>query len=202
MKAKYFILDFINFLFLIALSTFLFFYFLQGDRIQNAGNFFEAMSKFSFFGIFFFAFAKKNSKKISHLKKEEKKRSYFELIKYLSYKDEIKDWIYLISLPIIIIFSAHLFNSVDKIDLIQAFLVFYVMAILHKYIFNKKKYNSRNFLTNADKMIDEIAVYSLPMIIMGISIIFKSYNNFDFIQSLIILIESLIWHYFLFMPKK
>lgn len=201
MKAKFFVIDFINYVFLIAISIFIFFYFMQGNRLMDASKFFSEMSKFSFFAILFLLFFKKNAKNALGLRETEKKTDYFQIIKYLSRQDEIKDWIYLVSLPTIIMLLAYFFDKINKIDIVQAVIIFYLMVVLHKLFFKKKNIENRNFLTMSDKMVDEVAIYSLPMFVYGIAIIFKETNTIDFVQSIVVLSMSLIWHYFYFKPK-
>jgi hypothetical protein len=202
MKAKFFVLDFINYAFLLFISIFVFFYFLQGNRLSNLSDIFAELSKFSLFGILFLIFFKKNAKKITGLRDREKNTGYYEIIKYLYKKDEIRDWIFLTLLPIVVLSIAYFFDSINKADIVQAFMVFYIMTITHKFFFKKKNIEDRNFLTNSDKMVDEIVVYSLPMITYGIAIMFKTTNDIDLAQALVVLLMSYVWHKYYFKAER
>lgn len=202
MKAKFIAIDFLNYAFMIILAVIVFWYFIQGDRIASARELFTELSKFSFFGIVFLIIFKKNARKVSGLRDREKKTGYFEIIKYLYKKDEIKDWIFLGFLPCLVLLLAYFIDSVNKVDWMQAIAVFYVMTLFHKFFFKKKNVEDRNFLTNSDKMVDEIVVYVLPVMIYGIAIMFKLTNDIDLVQAFAVLAVSYAWHYYYFKPRK
>lgn len=202
MKAKFFVIDFINFIFALIFGFFAFFYFMSGNHLYQATEFFTELSKFSLFALLFLIIFKKNAKKAFIIKSEEKKSDYFQIIKYLMRKDEITDWMYIFILPIIILLLAYFLSDVDKIDWLQAFVVFYIAAMVHKFFLKKKNEENRNFLTNADKLIDEIMIYSLPLVIYTLAMIAKDTNKVDFVQAITVLLISYVWHYFFFKPRR
>jgi hypothetical protein len=198
MKFKYVVIDFIHYVFSIALVAFCIFYFLAGDRFMIFGKFIKSLVPLSIFGLIFllkFRFSKQS------YHKQAKENNLNEIIKYITRTDKIKD-IVVISLSSIFILGSSFFISyISMINILQALLIFFVMFFWHRFLFKKDNVRDISYLTNLDKLKDEIAIFLIPIIFLGLAITDGEINIFEISQGIIVFLIIYAWHRILFKGK-
>lgn len=133
MKARTYILDFVNYILFLLLSVFFFYYLILGDKVGVVSKVMRALVPLSYFAL---AFVIKMRVNLSNYKKR-KKENDTELVLYLSHWDKIKDEIVIFLLPVIVLLVASLESGVDATSVVQALLVFIVMYAWHIILFRK-----------------------------------------------------------------
>jgi hypothetical protein len=135
MSGKDLLLDFINYLFILALTAFCIIFFIAGDRFFVFTKIFKALLPLAAFGVIFLIKLKFGRKELA----ERKDDGNTDLVLYLSYFDKFKMDLIVFGLPLIIILIA-LINtrSVDITDFFQALIVFAIACFWQWKLFSKK----------------------------------------------------------------
>ncbi|OGF25517.1 hypothetical protein A2331_01465 [Candidatus Falkowbacteria bacterium RIFOXYB2_FULL_34_18] len=139
MKAKFFILDFINFVFFIALVAFFIYYIILGDRFEAATKLMKFAGQASFFGILFFVRLNIYLQKIKKMVENGERFMDRMFIFYLTMWDKTVSEIIVFLLPILIIIIAYFGGEVTHLDFFQALVVFSLAFFWHTLFFNKAK---------------------------------------------------------------
>ena len=132
MNAKDYIIDFLNYVVLLFLFFFLFVYFFIGDRLGSITKIMQSLVPLSYFFIFFLLRFRHSRRT---LKKRKEEIGGTDLVLHLTYRDKIIDEVLIFSLPVIIIWIAHLKGVVDIYTIFQAGIVFIIMFIWHNVLF-------------------------------------------------------------------
>lgn len=134
MSAKNFILDFISYLFIIALVTFCLFFFISGDNFAEFTELMRSLIPLAIFGIAFLIKMKLSRGELSR-KKEE---GALDVVLYLNYMDKLKTDVLLYLTPITIIIAPFLVGLKPELpDVLQASLAFIIFYFWQKYLFAK-----------------------------------------------------------------
>lgn len=134
MNAKDYIVDFLNYVVLLFLIFFVFAYFFIGDRLGALAKIMQSLVPLSYFFIFFLLRFRHSRRTL----KKRKEEGGTDLILRLTYRDKIIDEILVFSLPVIIIWIAHLKGVVDIYTIFQAAIVFIIMFIWHNILFKRE----------------------------------------------------------------
>ena len=198
MTVKDTIIDFIHYIFLIALVSFCIFYFLIGDRFFIFGKFLESLVPLSIFSMILllkFRFGRQSYHKFA------KENNLDEIIKYITKLDKIKDIVVISFLPIFIIGSSFLISYISIINVVQAVLIFFTMFFWHRLLFKKDNVRDISYLTNLDKLKDEVAIFFLPLIFLGLSITDGEIDLIEIFQGVAVFLIMYAWHRILFRSK-
>lgn len=126
MSAKDLIIDFLNFIFLIAIISFFIVFFIVGDRFFAFSQFIKTLMPLAIFTLIFLIKIKLTRTKL----KKRKHENNMEITLYLTYFDKLKFDILIYSTPIIITGIAFTINkTITLTDIIQAIIVFLIMYI-------------------------------------------------------------------------
>jgi len=160
------LIDFVNFVFFIGLIVFFILYIIVGDRVGIFSQIAKMLIPVSyFFGMFILAL-KSDQDKYEKFRKEDK---LDEIIVYLDRVDSIKDIIVIIIMCVVIIFLG-MIEGLGAVDFLQAASSFVYMYLWHLLIFRKKEDQGNiQYMTNFDKIKDRIAIFFLPLLIMGVA---------------------------------
>lgn len=195
MTAKDVIIDFLNYTFLVILVIFCITFFIIGDRFAIFTEFMKSLVPLAILGIFFLI--KIRLSKQSY-KKFTKENSLDDIIKYLSKLDKIKDTVVISFLPVFIIGSSYLAGRVDLINLLQALVTFCMMYFWHMILFRKENINKITYLTNFDKIKDEVVIFLLPILIIGLAILDGAVDFVEILQGVMAFLIVYYWHKILF----
>lgn len=184
------LIDFVNFVFFIGLIVFVILYIIVGDRIEIFSQIAKAIIPVSyFFGMFILAL-KSDQDKYEKFRKEDK---LDQIIVYLDKVDSIKDIIVIIIMTVVIVFLG-MIEGLEIIDFIQAGAAFIYMYLWHLLIFRKKEDMANiQYITNFDKIKDRIAIFFLPLLIMGIAMANGPTLISDMFQAAAALLIMLSW---------
>lgn len=190
MKGFKIIIDFINFAFLLGLIVFILLYIIIGDRLDAFTNIAKALVPVAyFFGMLLLGF-RMDRDKIEKIRKEDK---LDEIIRYLDKTDSIKDIVVIITLPVTVLLLA-MINEVNTYDIIQAITAFVLMYLWHMVIFRRKEDMAGiQFMTNFDKIKDQIVIFLLPLVIVTIPFGIGLIDTIDFLQTFAVFILMYGW---------
>jgi hypothetical protein len=195
MKAKDMVIDFVNFVFLFAISLFVFFYFILGERLELAQKIVKACMYLSFFGLIFVVKTKTAKRDMAALDSEERLN---EIVAYLDERDKLKDLAVMCSLPVVIIAVAALNGTSGPGDILQALGVFSAAVAWHAYLFRVRDSAARlRYVTNLDTMADSVVTSLLPIVHLSLSFLFGGADTLDLIQALLIFLLIYGWHKYL-----
>lgn len=136
MSAKNFILDFINYLFIILLVIFTIFFFIDPDRFAVFTEILKSLLPLSVFVLIFLIKLKLGRGELDR-KREE---SGFDLVLYLDYFDKFKAELLVFALPIIIFLVPLLAGGQPGLsDFLQAAIAFLLMYLWQKNLFKKSR---------------------------------------------------------------
>ena len=135
MTTRDYIIDFLNYIFLLFTILFAFVYFFLGDRLGAVSRAMQALVPLSYFATFFLIRFRYTRKTIRRMNEEGRSR---DVSLQLTYRDKIIDELLIFSLPVIVIWVAHLKGVVDVYTVFQAALVFIIMFTWHNILFKKQ----------------------------------------------------------------
>ncbi len=136
MSIKDYIIDFINYVFMLILISVFILYFIADDHFREFLEILRALMPLSFFALIFLIKFK--------LSRMYAKRSSLdgmgEIILYLSSFDKMWSELIVFILPFVICLLSFLFlGKVDSVDILQAVAAFLIMHAWHNYIFKKER---------------------------------------------------------------
>lgn len=135
MSAKDMILDFINLIFVLALTAFCVFYFTVGDHFAKFQMIMKAMMPLAFFGIIFLVKIKFSRSDIRKRKKEQN----LNITLCLTCMDKLKSDLVVFSLPfIILLISFWADKTINSTDIFQASMAFGIVYLWQKFLFKKE----------------------------------------------------------------
>ncbi len=137
MSIKDYIIDFINYVFMLLLISVFILYFIAGDHFKQFLGVIRAMMPLSFFGLVILI-----KFKISRmwLEKGRRDQTLDEIVLHLTFFDKMWSDMIIFSLPFIVCLLAFLFyGEVGYVDILQALVVFLVMYAWQKFIFGKER---------------------------------------------------------------
>lgn len=196
MSGKDQIIDFSNFVFLIAVGLFMLFYVVFGDRMDAFAEILKVLMFFSVFAFLFLLVSKINHTKIIKLIENEKNN---EDIAYIDKTDILIDKIVALVLVVIIIGIALFDGEINTIDYVQAISSALVYFAWHRFLFkNKEGADMLIVLNEADKAKDEIVIFLIPVLILVPAVFSGVIDVVDNVQAVASFLIVAIWHYKLF----
>jgi hypothetical protein len=201
LRARDLIIDFINYAFDLGIAAFCILFFIVGDRFNEFGEFFRRLLPLSAFGLFFLLYLKIGRKKLVQMDEE---KVINESITYITKADIFKDRAVIFLLPLTILSINAVNGQYDMVDFIQAMVALPLMFFWRKFLFRAKE-NSNDiiYLKNADKILDLMVVYLLPVIISLTGLLNFSPNYIiDFLQAFSVFAIMFVWHLILFIEKS
>lgn len=196
MTARDLIIDFINFLFFIALTAFFVFYFVLGRRTDQLIEILKSLAPFSIFGLAFlfklkgFAKTMKRAKEVESFSDEEQW--------VISNRDIVKDRMITIFLPIIVLASAFIDGEVNNYDIYQSLFCFFYILFFHWIMFRKQASSELHALNKNDKTRDEIVIFFLPVVMLAIPMTNNTFDTVDILQTVSVFTILFIWHHIVF----
>lgn len=200
MKAREMIFDFLNDSFLLVISLFFFFYFFLGGRLEQASALVKMFIPLAIFLLFLLIKTKFNARRYRKYKNEF---NLDQKVCYLTDSDKIKDAVVVLSLPAVMLGFTALDKYVDIIDILQASAVFIVSYAWHLKIFRPKdEYGELVYITNSDKIKDEVIIFLLPVIVIAITLLFGRIDLVDNFQAVSVFVVMHFWRLILFKNRK
>ena len=133
MRAKYLILDFINFVFFLTLISITIIYIIQGNNFEVAWQIIKSLSPIIILIFLLFVKSKLNRREL----KQRTSEGEMEIILRLNFFDKIYSDVILFLLPTSLFVIAFILGTTDSTDLIQALLVTVIFYFWQRYIFKK-----------------------------------------------------------------
>ncbi len=136
MSIKDYIIDFINYVFMLILISVFILYFIAGDHFKEFLEVLRSLMPLSFFALILLI-----KFKLSRMQAERSNRNGLgEIILYLSSFDKMWSELIVFLLPLVICLVAFLFlGKVDFVDIVQAVVSFLMIYAWHNYIFKKER---------------------------------------------------------------
>lgn len=136
MSIKQTLIDFINYVFILAIIAFFILYFIVGDRFAIFAAFVRNISPLAVFILMLLIRIKISRSEFIRRKYQDNK----DLILYLSYIDKFINDFITFSSPVIILFIPLIFyKTTDLVDIIQAILTFLLIYLWQRHLFNKAR---------------------------------------------------------------
>jgi hypothetical protein len=189
-------MDFLGFVFLIGLISFVIIFFVAGDRMAYISIIMKAILPLLVFLVLFLF----ETKKVFHeIKKFKKENNLEEIIIYFTKEDILKDYIMISLVPLICFGLAAFDQSFDNYDTIQISLALAYLFIVHKILFQKQEQVSAVCCaTRINKIIDEVLIYFLPMIMLCVTAVRMSTDIIDIAQATFAFLLFFYWRKYLF----
>ena len=132
MKARYFFIDFINFIFLLALIVFCILYFIVENNLQEFIKFLKSLTPIIFFILVLLI--KINIDKFQYRKLKEEKK--LEIILDIIYIKKMIIGIIIFALPLIVCIMAFIINkTISLTNIIQSLVIFLAAYFIQKRLF-------------------------------------------------------------------
>lgn len=192
MKSGGFI-EFINTAFLVGLIAFMVFYFILGDRITVFQDFIRTLMPVVCALIPFLVTVKVSKVK---LRKFERDGQLDAVYSYLSEDDQCHDLYVISALPAVILGLAFFDGAVTLEDAVQALSVAVIAFLWHRFLFAWR--HGRSEFSYRDKLWDDIVSFSLPVMVMAVSVMALSVDRLDVYQTVVVFGMQYGWRLFLF----
>ena len=192
MKNNAFI-EFINTAFLVSLIAFMVFYVVLGDRIALFREFMRTLMPVVCALIPFLVTIKTSSIK---LRKFERDGQLDSVYSYLSDDDQRHDLYVVSALPAVLIGLSLFDGALTLEDSVQAFSVAAIAFLWHRYLFAWR--HGRTEFSYRDKLWDDIVSFSLPVMVMSVSVMAGSVDRLDVYQTVTVFGMQYGWRLFLF----
>ncbi len=136
MSIKDYIIDFINYVFMLILISVFILYFIAENHFKEFLEILRSLMPLSFFTL-----ALLIKFKLSRMQAEKSNRDGLgEIILYLNSFDKMWSEFIVFLLPLVICLIAFLFlGEIDFVDIVQAIVSFFIIYAWHNYIFKKER---------------------------------------------------------------
>lgn len=200
MKAKELVIDFIAFLFFLAIVIFVIVYFIVGNRIYMVAEILRSLVPFSVFGIIFLFKCRKAKKDYIEAKEENNSEEQFI---YLNRSDWIKNFLINILSAVLVLIIAIIDKSIDIIDCAQILFTFSYLTALEVYLFRKRdNIVIEMYIDYIDKIVYLMAIYFLPIFVYGLAFVKPVPNMIDVAQAVLAFLPPFIWNNLLLKQKR
>lgn len=201
MNAKDLLMDFLNYAFLIGVVVFFIVFFIVGDRFEIFTNILRSLTPIAVFSVFFLFFYKRKRRQ-KKKKTIDENGDLDEVLIYLKLKDKLKDLAIIATITVGNIILQLVFYEVATHDLIQIFIIFFIMILWNLYLLRANSQDDYIGLTFKKIIDDEVVIFLLPLIFYTLGYISgKIPELMDIFQALILMVAMYIWHYILFKKK-
>jgi hypothetical protein len=195
MRAKDLFFDFLETVLLIALTTFVIFYFIIGDRLYIAQRFINLILPLSVVAIPFILKIKLSRRQIRKFQNESAmdEVAVYPRLRYIDW-----DIRFAVLVPLMLVLIPFILSSLTTEDIVQAFLSGILMAVWHFHIFKDSAGRGLPQLTRLDIIKDQIAIYLMPVLILIVPMLGANVDYIDAIQVIFFFVFMYIWRQLMF----
>jgi len=199
MNAKFIFLDFVNYLFLLALIIFVIAYIIVGGRLEMFEKIMKSLVPFAYYGMGLVYFIERKRKQRIKLIEET---NFDEIVAYKTIIDRIKDLFVIVFLSFVIIVLVAYRGDLRIDDVFQALLIFASLFLWQFFIFQKDFRSSSYIIYRKTILYDDIFIVFLPIIIyLSVYIVGAVPVFIDIFQAIIPYIVMYLWHDYLLEKK-
>ncbi len=196
MDPKDLIIEFVNTVFLILLVTFVIFYFIVGKRYAVAAEMVKMAMPLVLFVIVLLFKTKEHRYKARRLRSDNTED---EVVFYPSNKTITIDRFVIIFIIIFIILVPIIDGRIFFEDFCQSIIIGLLLFAWHRHLFITSKAGIENIgITRKQKGQDEVIIFLIPVIVLGIALINRDIDYTDLAQALIPFALYFLWRQYMF----